>query len=87
MFWNELVKHISHHNCNGCKNTGYLGDKITKKVGNSLYGWGVRVWSALLAVGVVVLMGIKVGIGITKIATWICKEISEHIKLSKPRLS
>jgi len=53
-------ENISHHNCNGCKDTCYLGDKITKKVGNPLE---------------------------TKIATWICKEISEHIKLSKLRLS
>ena len=55
-----------------CKNTCSSGDKIMIKVGNSLVDEveGLECW---LTVGVVVLIGIKVGIGITKIATRIYK--------------
>ena len=39
-----IGKHISHHNCNGCKNTCYLGDKWLKG-GKLSCGWGVWVWN------------------------------------------
>ena len=63
----------------------YLGNKMIKRLETlvvEVLGFGILIDS-----GGCVLIGIKVGIGITKIVTWIYKELGQHIKLSKIRLS